>query len=178
VKPGGYPLLVAVGPKGGPYNAQKVGQLDVSFPKILSSKGLMLEYNGVPQLQLVHAQSTLENSELRIDWTWRAEHNLTADYTFFVHIVPEGGEKPAAQVDGQPLEGSYPTHLWQQDEAVPMTIRLAGIPTLPGKYNVFAGWYLPSSGQRLKTRDGSDQLLLAQIVVSSMGSDIIPQVSD
>jgi 4-amino-4-deoxy-L-arabinose transferase-like glycosyltransferase len=72
---------------------------------------------------------------------WRAARPLVADYTVFVHLVDERGNK-LAQRDTPPLDGSLPTSRWtpgqlirdDQDLAVP-----EGVP--PGSYRLLVGMY-------------------------------------
>ena len=55
-----------------------------------------------------------------------------------------------AQADAPHLDGRYPTSSWDTSEVVSDPRQLSLPPNLlPGHYTVLAGWYLPSSGERL-----------------------------
>jgi hypothetical protein len=176
VQPGGYPLLVAVGPKGGPYQEQVAGRLDVSFPKLEAKAKAVFARSGVPQLGLVEQKVSISSGKLRLDWVWLAETDMPADYAYFVHVLPASGGAPGAQADGQPREGSYPTGLWQQGEGVPMSLDVDISKLAAGEYDVQAGWYSPADGTRLQV-DGADSISVTRIVVTGTGSAIITPAS-
>jgi hypothetical protein len=176
VQPGGYPLLVAVGPKGGPYQEQVAGKLDVSFPKSDVKAQAVFASSDSPQLGLLEQKASITSGKLRLDWVWRAEASMTQDYAFFVHVLPASGGAPAAQADGQPRDGSYPTRLWQQGEAVPVSANVDISKLDAGEYDVEAGWYSPSDGTRLKV-DDVDAIPVTHIVVTGTGGAIITPAS-
>jgi hypothetical protein len=176
VQPGGYPLLVAVGPKGGPYQEQAAGKLDVSFPKSDVQAEVVFASSVGPQLGLVEQEPRILDRKLNLDWSWQAQTDIPLDYAYFVHIAPAAGGAPAAQADGQPFDGTYPTSLWQKGEVVPMTVSIDISKLSRGEYVVMAGWYLPSDGTRLKSGNG-DEIPLTHIVVTGTGSAIIPPAS-
>jgi hypothetical protein len=74
---------------------------------------------------------------------------MQQDYTVFVHLVDSSGT-PLAQRDSQPLAGEYPTSWWRAGERV-IDPYLLEIPSslAPGEYDLLAGFYLLSNGQRL-----------------------------
>jgi hypothetical protein len=174
--PGGYPLEVSIGPTGGPYLSHNVGWLDVSYPRTdTAPDGRVLSHDGDAQLRLTAIEMNLTES-LALDMRWRAEEDLTADYSYFVHITPVDAEEPIAQVDGRPIDGTYPTFLWQAGEAVPIHVELDELPTEEGDYAVYAGWYRASDGMRLIHEAMGDRLLLAHLIVRPDGNAIIPEV--
>jgi hypothetical protein len=101
---------------------------------------------------------------------WLAIAAPTADDTVFVHLVDAQG-KLAAQADGPPLAGRYPTSTWDAGELIDDTRQLplpANLP--PGRYTVQIGWYLPSTGARLPVSPTApdDALPVADVVVRSV----------
>jgi hypothetical protein len=176
VQPGGYPLLVAVGPKGGPYQEQVAGRLDVSFPKTDAKAETVFASAGAPQVGLVEQKAGIADGKLRLEWAWRAETDIAADYAYFVHVLPASGGAPAAQADGQPRDGSYPTSLWQHGEVVPFSVDVDISKLDAGNYNVEAGWYSPSDQTRLKA-DNADAIPVTRIVVTGTGGAIITPAS-
>jgi hypothetical protein len=176
--PGGYRLQVSIGPVGGPYTSQNVGWLDVSFPNAEpASNGIVFSRGDEPQLQWSSIEVDFIEDTLVLNTTWRAEQDITADYSYFVHVVPTNGGAPIAQADGRPINGTYPTHLWQEGEIVPLQIELDGLPTAPDEYEIVLGWYIAPDGPRLTQADGTDQRMFAQITVHPDGR-IDRRVSD
>jgi hypothetical protein len=85
---------------------------------------------------------------------WRAEGTPSRDYQVFVHLVGEDPQ-PAAQADGPPLNGDYPTGMWEAGETIvdPHPIPLpADLP--PGEYRLRVGLYDLETMMRLARRDG------------------------
>lgn len=110
-----------------------------------------------PGLRLLgYEQSTLvakPNESVFFTFYWKAEADLAADATAFLHV----GEKQVLQRDGQPCQGFYPTSRWRVGEVVPDRFALTILPdTPPGLYPVVIGWY--SGNQRL-TLIAADQPL-------------------
>jgi len=113
-------------------------ELNVNF----DHKAMLLGYDLSPQVP-----SAGETWEVTLYWEPLAP--IAKDYTVFVHLMGESGEK-ITQFDGQPLEGDYPTHLWQTGESIKDTHLLALPADLPtGEYHLDIGLYLLGSGERL-----------------------------
>ncbi|MCS6910744.1 MAG: glycosyltransferase family 39 protein [Anaerolineales bacterium] len=102
---------------------------------------------------------------LRLTLFWEAREPLAEAYTVFVHFVAPDGFYIAG-ADGVPRNGKRPTFTWAAGETV-IDPRLIPLPTdlPPGEYFVEVGWYIPDSGQRLRTSDGADKVRLPQAVV-------------
>ncbi len=72
---------------------------------------------------------------------WQALTQMTTDYKVFVHIFAPGGEL-VAQHDGQPVNWTYPTTVWQAGDFILDRHSLALDSELPrGDYQVFVGFY-------------------------------------
>lgn len=73
---------------------------------------------------------------------WEATELQQIDYTVFVHIVDSSGGI-AAQADGPPLGGFWPTSAWQPGYplADPHTFTVPS----PGEYRIFVGLYDPAT---------------------------------
>ena len=93
------------------------------------------------------------------------------DYTFFVH-VDSAMAKVVAQADVQPLDGTYPTTIWDPGERVVVNLVVNLPPDFPaGEYTLWAGAYYWATGQRLSLyADGREidenRLLLQTITIS------------
>lgn len=83
---------------------------------------------------------------------WVSLAPLEQDYTVFVHLVGPDGAL-AAQADGPPVGGDYPTSLWAPGEIIAdgRLISMEGLP--PGTYNLRVGMYLLETGERLPAFD-------------------------
>lgn len=104
---------------------------------------------------------------------WSADSGQTEDYTAFVHFIgppnPETGTPLWCQSDSMPGAGTYPTSHWRPGEIVVDSHTLDFPEGLPdGEYYIEIGWYLLSTGERLRLVDpdaGADRLLLGPFVM-------------
>lgn len=78
--------------------------------------------------------------------TWAAVSKPRADYTVFVHALDNAG-RIVAQHDGPPVDGSYPTSLWDAGEAIHDVHRLQGSLATATKLEI--GLYSQPSLERL-----------------------------
>jgi len=91
---------------------------------------------------------------------WQALTSADRAYTVFVHLLDEAGTVKGYG-DSEPGGGAYPTTGWFPGEylADRHTVTLA--PDTPaGTYRLAVGLYDPVTGERLKTPDGADQVVL------------------
>ncbi|MCL4302806.1 MAG: hypothetical protein KJ077_44370, partial [Anaerolineae bacterium] len=96
-----------------------------------------------------NCQQSMLNCQLSIKLYWRSEAPLPLDYTTFVHLRNAAGET-VTQKDQPPLNGAYPTSLWDSGEIIADTVTIplpADIPA--GTYQLVAGLYDFNTGQRL-----------------------------
>jgi len=114
--------------------------------------------------------------------SWQVQAPPTATYTLFVHLMDEAGER-WGQVDGPPLGGLYPMHLWQPGILYPDEWRLDLLPDLaPGRYRLEVGLYDPKAGDRLPLTDGpgrlpGDALILDYVTVPGVAERQTPSVA-
>jgi hypothetical protein len=100
---------------------------------------------------------------LPITLYWEAAAPLGQDWSTFIHLLDENGEK-VGQVDQTPGDGFYPPSAWQPGLLVADQYELRLDPGLkPGSYRLIFGWY--QGGDRLSWDDGGDTRELAQITV-------------
>lgn len=92
---------------------------------------------------------------------WQADTMVGQDWTTFIHLLNEAGEK-VAQVDRVPGDGIYPPSAWQPGLLVADQYELS-LPSdlAPGRYRLIFGWYRPEG--RLPWADGADARTLAEI---------------
>ncbi|NJN98281.1 MAG: glycosyltransferase family 39 protein [Anaerolineales bacterium] len=100
--------------------------------------------------------------QLSVTFYWRSEAPLPVDYTTFIHVRNVAGET-VAQQDQPPLNGAYPTSLWDSGEIIADPVMLALPADLPpGKYSVVVGLYDFYTGQRLTVPGAADNELLLE----------------
>ncbi len=86
---------------------------------------------------------------IRVTLRWRALATPAQSYTVFLHLLGPDG-KVAAQHDGPPVDGAFPTDRWSVGEELVDRYALtipAGAPA--GRYPIELGMYEPSTGKRL-----------------------------
>lgn len=88
------------------------------------------------------------NTLLRLKTYWQAVRPVNGDYTIFVQLLNSRNEFVAG-FDTPPLNGNYPTSIWQPGEVVAQEIELA-VPAAatPGNYRLVTGMYNFQTGQR------------------------------
>ncbi|HXV99654.1 MAG TPA: hypothetical protein VEC93_14625, partial [Anaerolineae bacterium] len=100
------------------------------------------------QSSIDNCQLSIDNCQLSITLYWRSDAPLPLDYTTFVHLRNAAGET-VAQKDQPPLNGAYPTSLWDPGEIIADEITVSWPAKLPaGKYQLVVGLYDFQSGQR------------------------------
>ena len=112
-----------------------------------------------PNLHSV-APSVAPISNLQLTLYWRSESPLPLDYTTFVHLRNAAGEI-VAQKDQPPLNGAYPTSLWDPGEIMADEIAVPVPPKLPtGEYSLVIGMYDFNTGIRLTVPDNPENSLI------------------
>jgi mannosyltransferase len=106
------------------------------------------------------SNEVLPGQILQLSLHWRANSRIEKRYKVFTHLI--GAENPAtqspvwAQMDGEPVGGSYPTSLWQPGDTIEDLYGLAIPPNVPpGDYILEVGMYDPATLARLPARDAN-----------------------
>jgi 4-amino-4-deoxy-L-arabinose transferase-like glycosyltransferase len=103
-----------------------------------------------------------------LNLVWRAEEAIPIGYTVFIHVIDADGNL-ITQMDRAPVVNaqSYPTDLWLSDEIVIDSYDLL-IPanSIPGKYTIRVGLYVPESGQRLSIPGSADNAITLPITLT------------
>ncbi len=114
-----------------------------------------------------NCQSSIVNCQLSLRLYWRSDSPLPLDYTTFVHLRDVAGNT-VAQKDQPPLNGAYPTSLWDPGEIIADTISVplpADLPT--GEYQLVVGLYDLGTGVRLAVPGSADNSLeLRRVTIS------------
>jgi hypothetical protein len=91
--------------------------------------------------------------KIEVSLCWKDLAPVPLDYTVFVHLYDEQGELVTTG-DGPPMNGAFPTSLWQPgDEIVDVHRRPGLFASPPGNYynyRIGVGLYDPVSGERLQ----------------------------
>jgi hypothetical protein len=115
--------------------------------------------------QLLGYQLAAEPTELTLTLYWQAQAPDQIDYTIFVHLLDQAGQLVMGQ-DNQPVNGSYPTGIWEPGEVIPDEYRFDTSDLPPGEYQIEIGMYVLETGERLPvympdgTQDPNGRLLL------------------
>ncbi|MBN1889252.1 MAG: glycosyltransferase family 39 protein [Thermoflexales bacterium] len=105
---------------------------------------------------------------IQLELVWQSLVPADEGYTVFVHLLDASGAL-RGQKDNPPVNGTYPTTLWQPGEFVLDRYEIALPPDLPpGEYTLQTGMYLPGSGQRLAVSGGSDGVTSDGVVLGKL----------
>lgn len=97
-----------------------------------------------------------DSAALHLALHWACRTPMDADYTVFAHLLDSDGNL-AAQHDGPPIGGDYPTSYWVPDHTAVdrRTLNIEGLP--PGTYDLRVGMYLLESMERLPVHDADGE---------------------
>jgi hypothetical protein len=102
--------------------------------------------------QFSNSQSTGSSptpvGRLQVSLCWESLAPAPLDYTVFVHLYDANGTLLATG-DGPPMNGAFPTRLWQPGDVIADTHRLP-LPAGNEDYRIGVGLYDPISGARLQ----------------------------
>lgn len=91
---------------------------------------------------------------------WRVEATATTGYVVFAHLL-DPANRIYAQSDGPPAAGARPTTGWLPGEIIQDTRTLTvAADAPPGEYVLEVGMYDPNTGERLRTTEAQDHILL------------------
>lgn len=101
--------------------------------------------------------TTVSGNPLDITLQWQATETPSQDYTIFFQLL-DANQTYITGADSPPLNGDYPTRLWQAGDVITETRQINLPATLPpGEYWIAVGLYNPHTGARLPRLDGSGQ---------------------
>ncbi len=111
-------------------------------------------------------KSDFSGETLRLTLYWQAVTPPDRSYKVFNQLLAPDGSV-AAQNDGVPGLGAYPTQTWLPGESMESSFVLhlpAGL--APGSYRLITGFYDEASGERLRLANGDDHVELGAVTVS------------
>lgn len=106
---------------------------------------------------------TLLNSQLATDQqsltlVWQVASQFATNYTVFIQAWDAETGEYVTGFDGPPVQGNYPTSLWEQGEIVVDTHPLDLSQLEAGTYDLLVGLYDPNSNDRLPAFDANGPL--------------------
>ncbi len=146
---------------------QRIGMVGRERPADRLPAGLVRRPDVIfgEQIALRGFEADLAGNRLTLRFYWQAIRAPAADYTVFVHLL-DGGGKIAAQYDGQPASGRFPTRAWPAGYLLADVVVLDLPSDLPaGAYRLAAGLYDATTGVRLSVPGTADNSVLLDEVV-------------
>jgi hypothetical protein len=155
--------LAVVDAAGDPVGAATVGWLKLNAVKELPPPEVATDYRFGDSIALVGYDLERDAEGARLILHWASLVPVDQDYTVFVHLIAPDDEL-AAQADGPPTGGDYPTSMWEFGEIVfdERLVQTQGLPA--GTYDLRLGMYLLATGVRLPALDGSGERLQDDVV--------------
>ena len=105
--------------------------------------------------------NTRFDQQFSIQLNWKSLQLTNIDYTVFVHAF-NSDNILIGQSDSQPVNNTYPTSLWVPNEHVVDTHYIS---LNPGEYDIKIGLYLPETGDRLTLNNGTDAIIIENLIV-------------
>ena len=107
--------------------------------------------------QLLGYRLTTQPTGFTLSLYWQAESPDGIDYTVFVHMLDAQGHMVKGQ-DNQPVNGSYPTGIWEPGEIILDKHAIVTGDLPPGEYRLELGMYVLETGERLPVHmpDGAE----------------------
>jgi hypothetical protein len=155
--------LAVVGAAGDPVGAATIGWLKLNAVEELPPPEVSTDYRFGDGIALVGYDLERDDEGAQLILHWASLAPVERDYTVFVHLVGPDGEL-AAQADGPPTGGDYPTSMWEFGEIIfdGRLVPTQGLP--PGTYHLRLGMYLLETGDRLPALDASGERLPDDVV--------------
>lgn len=155
--------LAVVDAAGDPVGAATIGWLKLAAVKELPPPDVATDYRLGDGIALVGYDLERDAEGMRLILHWASLAPVDQDYTVFVHLVDPSGVL-AAQADGPPTGGDYPTSLWEFGEIIfdERPVPTQGLPA--GTYHLRLGMYLLGTGVRLPALDASGERLPDDVI--------------
>lgn len=159
-------IALASGQGGNAVIPTPPGDLGLSHP-LLATLGNQVRFLGYD----LGSNTVQAGDTFSVTLYWQALRPMEIGYHVFTHLATPSGQV-AAQQDGVPRQGAYPTDLWQTGEVVADTYQLTlDSAVAPGEYELEVGMYRLENQKRLPVFDAAgrpasgDRVLLAKVAV-------------
>ena len=105
-----------------------------------------------------------DESAIDVTFYWQVQDGTDIDYTVFVHLLDESGNR-IAQGDSQPQNGTFPTTIWETGEIIKDKHIISLPDAVPeGTYAITIGFYDPGTGQRIESFTATGEPWLNQVI--------------
>jgi len=122
---------------------------------------------------LGHSIERLSETQWRLRTLWQITGTVSADHTFFVHLLSAG--QTAVTVDGDNGDGFYPIKLWRPGDVIIDERTLAVAPQLDRtQLLIELGMYDRASGQRVAVIDSAQAVVDNAILLGGPSGEIGP----
>ncbi|MBI1878140.1 MAG: hypothetical protein HYR94_07925 [Chloroflexi bacterium] len=154
----GRPGIEAIGPNGQPASST-AGQLKLvpnQWPAYNNTIAVAEFADNIWLTDYAIIGCQFQTHPCEITFTWLARGKPSADYTVFIQLWQK--EAKIRGFDAPPLAGDYPTSLWASGEVIldPHDLDLSAVPL--GDYQILAGLYHLTTGDRLPASAGGTPL--------------------
>jgi hypothetical protein len=107
-------------------------------------------------------------TEIQVSLCWEGLSVTSRDYTVFVHLLDEDGSLVATG-DGPPMQGAFPTGLWQPGDKVHdvHVVPLNDVDLTKGQYQIGVGLYDLDSGERLPAVQAGQSLTNNTVMINT-----------
>jgi hypothetical protein len=155
--------LSAVDETGNLVGAATAGWLKLAAAEELPPPPMLTDYRLGDGIALTGYDLERDADRIHLTLHWTCLAAMEQDYTVFVHLLDPTGAL-AAQADGLPVGGDYPTSLWSPDEVI-VDERFVSAAGLPAEiYSLHVGMYLLETGGRLPALNGQGERLPADAI--------------
>lgn len=89
---------------------------------------------------------------LKLTVWWRGSRHASVDWTSFFHLTPKGDPNKVIAQSDQPIGGTYPSTIWDENEIVEDHIEING-KFESGDYSIWMGLYSPITTERATIRN-------------------------
>lgn len=109
--------------------------------------------------EVIRAEVIPSDGRLQLMLDWRATSDFAEDYTTFVQLFNEKGEKLEPQGDGRALQGDFSPRWWRIGDVIRDDGYVIQLPPdlPPGRYKIKFGLYRPNDGIRMPALDAEGQ---------------------
>jgi hypothetical protein len=94
-----------------------------------------------------------ESNTLDLDVRWHALERMHESYKVFAQLRREGTNEIVGQIDTIPRNWTYPTDWWEANEIITDTLSIPLNDLGPGRFELWLGFYIEESGERLPLTD-------------------------
>ncbi len=154
---GTYTIVAEVDPQNGQpdgVDRLSIGEIQLhALPRVFADEELEpaeieTSWGGKIALTSYTIGETVDDM-MEIEVNWYALERMTSSYKVFIHLVKAETGELVNQLDGMPLNWTYPTNWWEKNEIITDTLIMPLAGTDAGQYQIWLGLYDGDSNERL-----------------------------